>query len=100
MDQTFPDQNWEGIVHSFMLKIKETLDKYGVPKHASLFGGLAGLCYAIRFSSKKETRYAKILHKLDNILLEQIKNQYIVPLREQISAENLGIHVFMSLSKA
>lgn len=84
LDHLFPEHKWDVIAHSCMLKIKESIDKAGVPKHASLYGGLAGLCHAIRFASKQGTRYEKILHKLDDILLEQIKTQYILPLKEQI----------------
>lgn len=71
------------IVHQYVLKIKESIEKNGIAS-LSLFSGLAGICFAIQQASNDGTRYENLLKPLHEILLTNIENIYLVPIKENI----------------
>lgn len=83
LDYRFPDQNWDSAAHAYVLKIKEEIETKGISS-LSLFGGLSGICFALRKASRSGTRYQKLIHTLDKYLLEKIEDYYFSPLRENL----------------
>lgn len=83
LNDLFPSENWDQISHSYVLKIKETLEKEKI-SDLSLFGGLAGCCFAIQAASQKKTRYQKLLSKMNDYLVSQTRKEYFGPLYEKI----------------
>lgn len=86
LDQLFPKEQWDTIVHLYVLKIKATLEKeglYSLPP--SLFGGLAGVCFALERASKDRSRYQRLLNILSEHLREKVEKDYIVPLKDHLS---------------
>ncbi len=70
LDRVYPEDGFDRVCHDYILKIKETIEKEGV-KDLSLFGGLAGCCYAIQQASRDGTRYQKLLTKLNSVVFER-----------------------------
>lgn len=83
LDQTYPNESWDQISHSYVLKIKQSIETNGITS-LSLFEGLAGVCFAIRQASRNNTRYQKMLKELDNYLFQMIEKTYFFPLHEKI----------------
>ena len=74
----------EGIAHTYVLRIKEILEKDGIAD-LSLFSGLTGICFAIHHASRQGTRYSRLLYKLHCVLAERIKFVYLDPLSKNRS---------------
>ena len=53
----------EGIAHSYVMKIKETIEVDGI-SDLSLFNGVAGICFALQQASLEGYRYQKMLGTL------------------------------------
>jgi|GEM_PF-544945 len=87
LDQLFPHDHWDTTAHAYIIQIKKHLEKEGVG-NASLFGGLAGICFAIHRASRKGTRYQTLLNTLDKHLLEQIQHSYLEPFQKLLEAGN------------
>lgn len=68
------------IAHNYVLKIKEAIESEGLFS-LSLFGGVAGICFALKAASSEETRYQKMLHSLHRFLFDNIESAYFHPLR-------------------
>lgn len=84
LDELFPSQGWDQSAHGYILAIKETLEAEGTMS-LSLFGGLAGICFAVDLASKQRTRYQKLLLSLESFLIKETESSYFVPLREKIA---------------
>lgn len=86
LDQLFPHEQWDAIAHSYVLKIKTTLEVEGIhAMPASLFGGLAGLCFALHQASKGRSRYERFIAALTEHLLERVEKNYLIPLRDHLN---------------
>lgn len=78
------DRKWDQVVHNYVLKIKESLESFGIIKSSSMYGGLAGVCFAIYLASCNETRYMRLLNKIEIVLLTQVEKDYLIPLKEKL----------------
>jgi lantibiotic modifying enzyme len=85
LDRLFPEQQWDQASHQCVLRIKASLES---SSHASLslFGGLAGVAYSIQQASRGRTRYQKMIHYIDSVIIERIENDYLLPMREKLQA--------------
>lgn len=80
LDTLFPNDEWDKCAHAYVLKIKESLETFGFPRTCSIYGGLASLCFAIHFASRRGSRYQRMLGKLDDALLENVEHHCLLPL--------------------
>lgn len=83
LDHLFPNDHWDAAVHAYVLKVKEAIEKNSFTS-SSLFGGIAGVCFALQQSSRGGTRYNKMLASLNALLLQNLQHQYIDPLKENL----------------
>lgn len=83
LDNLFPQENWDAASHQCVLMMKEEIESTAITDF-SLFGGLAGCCFALQGASKNNTRYTKLLSKLNSCLFEGIREKYFFSLREKI----------------
>lgn len=84
LDRLFPSENWDLATHAYILKIKEHIETIGMPSLA-LFGGLAGICFALQQASRgEENRYQKIRATLNQYLLTHIDKEYFAQLRTNL----------------
>lgn len=84
IDRMFPDNGWDLVVHEYILNIVKAIDEVGIGS-LTLYGGLTGICYYIRLASRNETRYKKVLDKLDDFLIKEIEISHISPLKKQLN---------------
>lgn len=85
LDHLFPDEQWDAAAHQYVLKIKTIIETDGLNfMPLSLFGGLAGVCFALQQASRKGSRYQRLINILNDHLLENVENQYLVPLRDNL----------------
>lgn len=82
LDELYPDEGWDEASHAFVIKIKELIESGNV-ENLSLFGGLAGCCFAIQAASKGNKRYQKLIIALNQMLFEKGLNYFIQPLQEK-----------------
>ena len=85
LDQQFPNEGWGETTHQYVLKTVKTLES-AESLNPSLFGGLAGICLYLRLASKGETRYQKVLSKLDSLLVNLVKETHIRLFNENLKA--------------
>lgn len=83
LHRQFPDQRWDYIAHDYIKKIIECIETTGI-QNASLFGGLAGICYAISLASLQNKRYKNLLHQLQALLVKVLQKHYLSPLENDI----------------
>lgn len=85
LDRLFPEQKWDQAAHQCVLRIKESIESF---PHVSLalFGGLAGVAYALQQASRGRTRYQKMIHYIDNTIIERIEDKYFLPMKEKLQA--------------
>lgn len=81
---------WDGIIHSYILKVQQSLEKDGC-HGLSLFGGLAGVCFSVLMASKGRTRYQRFLSSVEDYLIKKTHTEYIEPLWSRLEA-GLPIH--------
>ncbi len=86
IEAAYPNVGWEKVVHQYALTIGSTLKK-GLPKHHSLFGGLAGVCYALDSASCGGVRYKNILEKLHPFLIHGVEGTYLSILEKNLDAQ-------------
>lgn len=86
LDKLFPEEGWNLVAHDYVLHTVKVIETGGVGR-LSLFGGIAGVCFYLRQASKNESRYKKVLHKLDDILLEGLSNSHLQPLAKQLNQQ-------------
>lgn len=84
LDQQFPSEKWDEAVHAYVLKIRESILSDGIQEF-SLYGGLAGLLFALKRSSRNGTRYQKLIKSLDDYLIKNVKDVYFPLLRENLT---------------
>lgn len=70
----------EGAPHQYVLKIKESMEREGL-FDLSLYGGLAGICFALQEASLEGTRYLRMLNTLQSLLIDQVNERYLVPMK-------------------
>ncbi|MBS0649054.1 MAG: lanthionine synthetase C family protein [Verrucomicrobia bacterium] len=87
LDNLFPGEKWDEITHIYILKIKDILEEDGILKSASLYAGIAGICFAIYCASRECSRYQKLLLKLESVLAEKLERDYFIPLRANLRNE-------------
>jgi lantibiotic biosynthesis protein len=83
LDKIFPEEGWDQQAHLLVLKIKEALEA-GKLGSFSLFGGLAGCCFAIQSASRGKTRYQKLIERLSEQLFNKAGPIYLERLKEKI----------------
>ncbi len=83
LDRLFPDEKWDLVAHSYVLKIKDCIEKQGITT-LSLFSGLAGICFAVSQASRGGTRYQKLLNTLNDHLIQGMERHYFIPFREDL----------------
>lgn len=93
LDQLYNEEGWDTLSHQYVLKIKEAIET-SPPMNFSLFGGLAGACFAIQQASRGKSRYQKLLSRLNPYLIQNTKKNFLDPLKEKIE---LGMPVDPSL---
>ena len=84
LDRQFPTEKWDDAVHAYVLKIRESILSHGIQEF-SLYGGLAGLLFALKRSSRNGTRYQKLIKSLDDYLIKNVKDVYFPLLRENLT---------------
>lgn len=82
LDELYPDEEWDIPSHALVIKIKELIEA-GSVANLSLFGGLAGCCYAIQAASRGNTRYQRLTEKLNDQLYTMAQEFYLQPLQEK-----------------
>lgn len=85
LDRLFPDENWDEVSHHCILGLKTALEAEGIHGY-SLFGGLAGICFAVQQASRGGKRYQKLLNTLNGTLLKGVQDSYLVPLKDLLQA--------------
>lgn len=83
LDRLFPDEKWDLAAHVYVVKIKEMIEKQGIGNF-SLFGGLAGICFALSQASKGGTRYQKLLNVLNDHLIQGMENNYFAAFKDNL----------------
>ncbi|MBY0501372.1 MAG: lanthionine synthetase C family protein [Alphaproteobacteria bacterium] len=73
----------EKLIHPYILKIKEAAENT-TSLNLSLFSGIAGICFALKFAVTIEGRYGRLLETLNTILLNHMEQAYFNPLMESI----------------
>ncbi|WP_242678249.1 lanthionine synthetase C family protein [Neochlamydia sp. AcF84] len=74
----------EDIVHPYVLKIKESIETKGI-SDLSLFSGASGICFALQQATLEGNRYQRMLHSLNNFMLERIEKFYLEPLKTKLA---------------
>lgn len=86
LERQFPNEGWEKSVHNYVLAIKAAIEQEGLRRgQQSLFGGLAGVCFALQCASLQGKRYKSMIDKLDNFLISAVESHYLVPLRQNLN---------------
>lgn len=85
LDRLFPDEQWDAAVHAYVIKMKEVIEKKGVFS-LSLFGGIAGIAFALHRASRGGTRYQRMIASLEEEILKSIDQDYLFPLEENFKA--------------
>lgn len=83
LDLLFPEEKWDLVVHSYMLKIKESIERIGI-RSSSLFGGIAGCCFAVGQTSRVRGYYKKLYNSLINFLITEVRAQYFPVFKEHL----------------
>jgi lantibiotic biosynthesis protein len=84
LDRLFPEEKWDDASHAYILKIKHSIEQQPIT-HFSLYGGLAGTCLALQQVVQTRGRYEKLLTTLNNHLLKNVEEKYLIPLNDNIS---------------
>lgn len=87
LDRLFPDEHWNGAVHTYVLKIKEQIESERI-LNFSLFGGLAGVCFAFHQSSHHGNRYQKLINTLNLHLVKEVEKTHLVPLETNLKRKS------------
>ena len=87
----------EQIVHSYVVKIIETIEAQGLSNNLSLFTGVSGICFAIQSASMEGKRYGRFLNTLQIFLLNEIGSSYLEPLKKNIRFNRTSSSSFYDL---
>lgn len=85
LDRLFPDEQWDAAVHAYVLKMKEIIEKKGVFS-LSLFGGIAGIAFALQRASRGGSRYQRMAASLEEEILRSADKDYLIPLEGNFKA--------------
>lgn len=83
LDRLYPNEKWDAAVHAYVLKIKESIETKGISS-PSMYGGLAGVCFALQLASRGESRYKRLISTLNVHLLQEVRRCYMIPLQENL----------------
>ncbi|CCF16796.1 lanthionine synthetase C-like family protein [Brevibacillus laterosporus GI-9] len=70
LDRHFPEEGWNIVAHEHLLALQETIRGGGV-SGTSMFGGIAGICFATMVASRNRENYQNFLRQLDHLLAKQ-----------------------------
>ena len=73
------------ITHAYILALKEALENRKNYLSSSLFSGISGISFALRMAAKNKGDYQKFLSKLDQYLLKDVRDNFIKPIRRNVS---------------
>jgi lantibiotic modifying enzyme len=88
LDRFFPSEGWDKVAHQLVLRISTSL---GASSHqpVGLFGGLAGLAFAIWYLSRDDTRYRRARMAIEEVLLpravslaQSFSDRYGIPVED------------------
>ncbi|MFI5343474.1 MAG: lanthionine synthetase C family protein [Chlamydiales bacterium] len=85
LDSRFPDERWDAAIHAHILKIKESIESFGI-SYFPLYGGLTGVCFSLQQASKNGTRYQSLIATLNAYLIDKIAPHYLFPLQKNLDA--------------
>lgn len=71
----------EEATNTYVLAIKEAIETDGIAD-LSLFGGAAGICFALQQASCGGTRYQRMIDRLHAFLLDRVEHRYLAPLKK------------------
>ncbi|MED0936656.1 lanthionine synthetase C family protein [Bacillus mobilis] len=71
LDNMYPNDGWDLIGHTYMVKIQKLINENGV-NSISTFSGLAGIGYAARALSRDGERYQNFIRSINNILINYV----------------------------
>ncbi len=74
MHANFANEGWDNVINDYFQYIQRQPVK---DLNVSLFGGVAGLSFAVYVCSDNGKRYATTLSKLDDTLIREVRNQYL-----------------------
>lgn len=85
--QNYPGSGlaWEDEVHHCVIGIKNILEKDGF-SDLSMFGGIAGVCFALEIAAEKHNRYRRMLQTLQILILKNVHKNYIDQMIENKSS--------------
>ncbi|QOT01328.1 lanthionine synthetase C family protein [Brevibacterium sp. JNUCC-42] len=70
LDRHFPEEGWNIVAHEHLLALQEAIRERGV-SNASMFGGIAGMCFATMAASRNRENYQRFLGQLDQLLAKR-----------------------------
>jgi hypothetical protein len=73
----------EEVSRLYVLAIKKSIER-GDYYDCSLFSGLSGICFSIKFASRNGTRYQRLLQTLEELLIKRTSDFYLLPIAERI----------------
>lgn len=76
MDRLFPEENWGEIAHLYLKSAIETLERNSSVS-LSLFDGITGLSFALTLCSQGNTRYKKIINKLNDFIVHEVERTFL-----------------------
>ncbi|AYB39516.1 lanthionine synthetase C family protein [Brevibacillus laterosporus] len=80
LDRHFPEEGWNIVAHEHLLALQETIREVGV-SGASMFGGIAGICFATMVASRNRKNYQRFLGQLDQLIAKRavhlIENEHV-----------------------
>jgi lantibiotic modifying enzyme len=79
MDRCFPKNGWDDLAHSYIVPAGRFIENEGYRIHLGMFGGLAGLCFAVNFLSHDGLRYQKFSMTLDELLIQRLAKTIRLP---------------------
>jgi hypothetical protein len=86
LERLFPHEKWAHAIYAHVVKIKESLETEGITA-LGLFGGISGICFAMRHISQNGERYQKMLASLDRYLIEKLEEELFPALEQHFEAK-------------
>ena len=87
MNCHFEREGWDQVAHNYLELVGQTLESTPC-QNISLFAGLAGFAFATYLCSIKGIRYKQLLARLDHVLIKEIKEQFLTPLRNSCQSQD------------
>lgn len=92
----YPEGKFDLVAHQYIQKIVDAIDATGLHE-ASLFYGLAGICYAVATASQKRTRYRSLLEGLEARLITQLETNYLPSILNDVENSAPTSHLLYEL---